>query len=260
MIACFSGTGNSRCVADKLQDALGDELVRFAPGQMLHPKKTNLRVNDGRIIWVTPVHAWGIPSAMQRIIRQMGLISADTNIKHYLVLTCGDDVGYADKQWRRLIRRRHWSARAAFSVQMPNNYTFLPGFDIDPKDVAERKLQAMPGRVAAIIDAIENDDDIVDVVRGSFAWFKSSVLRAMFVRFCSSTKPFHTTDACTGCGKCARNCAVNTIQMVNGHPQWGRPCNICTRCYNSCPMHAIAYGKATKGKGQYMCPGYHLKD
>lgn len=259
MIACFSGTGNSRLVADYIQDALGDELVRFAPGQMLNPKMINLRVTDGRVIWVMPVHAWGMPRAAARIIKSLSLIS-DSDVKHYLVITCGDDIGLADKQWRRVITRRKWNARSAFSVQMPNNYVFMRGFDVDPEELAAKKLEAMPARMAAVVDAIDNDDEIVDVVRGSYPWLKSRVLHPLFNMFCTSTKPFHATDACKGCGRCVRNCSVVTIHLVDGKPQWGKACNVCSRCYHCCPHHAIAYGNATKGKGQYICPGYPLKD
>lgn len=259
MIACFSGTGNSRRVADYIQDALGDELVRFAPGQMLNPRKANLRVTDGRVIWVCPVHAWGMPKAAARVIKYMNLIF-DENVKHYLVLTCGDDIGYADHHWRHLMKKRKWNARAAFSVQMPNTYCFMKGFDVDPEDVAAKKLKAMPSRMAAIVDAIDNDDDMVDVVRGRYPWVKTSILHPLFIAFAHSTKPFHVTDACKGCGKCARNCSVVSIQMVDGKPHWGKECNMCLRCYHCCPHHAIAYGKATEGKGQYICPDYPLKD
>lgn len=259
MIACFTGTGNSRRVAEYISNALGDELVRFAPGQMINPRKINLRVDDGRVIWVLPVHAWGIPSTSARVMKGMGLISPG-EVKHYLVLTCGDDIGLADRQWRRIMHKRGWQARAIFSVQMPNNYTFMRGFDIDPEELAAKKLAAMPSRMAAVVDAIDNDDDIVDVVRGKFPITKTRVLNPLFKLFCSSTRPFHVTDACSGCGKCARNCSVTTIHMVNGKPVWGKACNMCSRCYNCCPNHAVAYGNATKGKGQYLCPGYPLKD
>ena len=39
MIICFTGTGNTRHIADILQDILGDELVRLAPGLMSNPEK-----------------------------------------------------------------------------------------------------------------------------------------------------------------------------------------------------------------------------
>ena len=37
-------------------------------------------------------------------------------------------------------------------------------------------------------------------------------------------------------------------------PHWGNRCAMCLRCYHSCPRNAVAYGKATAGKGRYMAP------
>ena len=60
---------------------------------------------------------------------------------------------------------------------------------------------------------------------------------------------------CTGCGGCARSCPLGNIAMQpGGTPHWGNRCAMCLRCYHSCPRNAVAYGKATAGKGRYMAP------
>ena len=259
MIICFTGTGNSRRIADMLQDALGDQLVRLAPGLMNAPEKILLNVPDGRLIWVFPVHSWGVPSPARRTIRNAQIVS-EGNVEHYLVCTCGDDIGYTDKQWRSMLAERGWTAKGAFSVQMPNTYVFLPGFDVDPAEVAEAKLAAAPKRLETIIAAIREGSDTIDVVRGNMAWMKSKVLNPLYRKFMRSTKPFHTNDSCGGCGKCSRNCPISTITMVDGRPQWGEKCTMCSRCYHCCPRHAIEYGSYTHGKGQSICPGYTLSD
>lgn len=33
-----------------------------------------------------------------------------------------------------------WKCHAGFSVTMPNNYVLLPGFDVDKKELEEKKL------------------------------------------------------------------------------------------------------------------------
>ncbi|MCD8387787.1 MAG: EFR1 family ferrodoxin [Bacteroidales bacterium] len=259
MIVCFSGTGNSRHIADLLQDSLGDEIVRFPPGLMTNPEKIRLPVNDGRIVWVFPVHSWGLPNVIVRVLKH-ARINSRTEVKHYMVCTCGDDIGLLDKQWRKMMRRRRWRDMGAYSVEMPNTYTFMKGFDVDTAEVRDRKLNAAPARVAAIAQAIKDESTQTDVVRGKFAWVKSRVLYPLFIRFMTRTAPFHTTEACNSCGKCARNCPITAIEIVNGHPRWNpKTCIMCTRCYHCCPQHAVAYGSATDGKGQYICQTYSLK-
>lgn len=74
-----------------------------------------------------------------------------------------------------------------------------------------------------------------------------------------SPKPFRHTEKCTSCGLCSRSCPMENIAMKPGGPEWGKHCALCLRCYHICPTHAVAYGKATDGKGQYICPEAHLK-
>lgn len=260
MIICFSGTGNTRHIADLLQDSLGDEIIRLAPGLMCDPSKVNLAPRDGRVIWAFPTHCWRMPDVVRRVIRQ-ATIKSDTPIEHFMVASCGDDIGLADKHWRRAIQKRGWTPRSAFSVQMPNNYVFMRGFDVDPDDVAKAKLAACKGTVAAIADMIEDNSEIVnDVVRGSWPWFKTYVIHPWFYWRKFRIEPFHTTERCNSCGRCVRNCPLQTISMgPDNRPMWSGICSMCLRCYHQCPNHAIAFGKTTEGKGQYIFPGFSLK-
>lgn len=259
MILCFSGTGNSRHVADKLQELLGDELQRPAPGYMKSPDMFRLRISDHRMIWVFPVHAWGLPWATRNVLENMKFVAPDDCV-HHAVITCGDDIGYADVQWRKAIEARGWKAGCAFTVAMPNVYTFMKGFDVDSKQLEAAKLAAVPARAREIAMAIEAEDAATDVVRGKMAWAKTYLLGPWFRAFKMSTKPFHANEHCNGCGKCARNCPLTNISMTGGRPRWGNACTMCSRCYHCCPQHAVQYGSATKGKGQYICPGFSLKN
>ena len=77
-----------------------------------------------------------------------------------------------------------------------------------------------------------------------------------FNKFARSTKSFYTTDACTGCGLCAKNCPTHTITMENNRPVWGSQCYQCLKCINRCPAAAIQYGKATESRGRYTIEKY----
>ena len=35
-----------------------------------------------------------------------------------------------------------------------------------------------------------------------------------------SPRPFHASDACVGCGICARSCPTGNITMKGGRPAW----------------------------------------
>ena len=251
MILLFSGTGNSLHVANLLSARLGDEIITL-------PLKNGGILNKDfeRIIWVFPVYSWGVPPVVSRWIKEIDIPRAE-DVAHHAVMTCGDDIGQADMMWRKEIEARGWRTAGTFSVQMPNTYVLMKGFDVDSESLAEEKIKAAASRVEEISEKIVNlpHPDYSDVVRGGFAWIKTKLIYPYFVKFEMSPKPFHSTTACTGCGVCARSCPLANITMIkarDGHPApaWGQNCALCLGCYHACPHHAVAYGKITKNKGQ----------
>ena len=138
---------------------------------------------------------------------------------------------------------------------MPNTYVLMKGFDVDAPEVAQSKLDASDdaiGRIAAQILA-ETPGDIT--VRLGWSRVKSGIIYPWFIRYAMSPRPFHSTEGCISCGLCARSCPMDNIVMNSGgRPEWHDSCALCLRCYHVCPRHAVAYGKATSGKGQYLEP------
>jgi len=141
MVYCFSGTGNSQWVADKIQGLVADS-------------------NDVYGLFF-PVYGWGIPKAVNEyILKHIEEIQKSEYV--YAVMTCGDDVGYADNVLRNVLGGR---LDAVFSLQMPNTYVCLPGFDVDKDDVAHAKVERALIRVPEIADSISQRDKRTDVVR-----------------------------------------------------------------------------------------------
>lgn len=250
MIICFSGTGNSRFVARRLAHRLGEEIYMLEHEALRDFSKVD--IPDRRVVWVFPTYSWGIPPVVVNAMLQSHCTSADA--KHHMVTTCGDDAGRIAVQWRRIMARKGYRAMHAASVIMPNTYTLMSGFDVDPETLADRKLLDAPARIDRIADVIAQGRAGDDIKAGSFAWFKSSVIYPWFVRHAMSPRPFGADpDRCTHCGLCVRECPCDNITpgADGGTPRWSDRCALCLRCYHICPSHAVYYGKKTHGKGQY---------
>lgn len=249
MIYYFSGTGNSRYAARYIASSL-DEGLDFIP-----EVNTDSEIPEGKSIGlVFPIYSWGVPPLVLDFVA--GLSDAfweSVRIRQlpvWVVMTCGDEVAMAPEMIARKIKSRGVAAISIWSVIMPNNYVLLPGFDVDPKDVEKRKLEAAPGRLEEIVIAIRQHRRVVDVTRGSMPKIRSLVY-PLFKRWGIFPGKWHSTDACIGCGICGRVCPLKNVVIQEGKPHWGKDCCSCLACYHSCPCHAVAYGRLTQGKGQY---------
>lgn len=242
MIYHFSGTGNSLHVAR--------ELARLLECQAL-PMRREMEVGPGEAVFVFPIYCWGVPPY---VLQCLATARVQGRPKAYMVATCGDDAGLADKTFRRAATRAGFSCQGAATVEMPNNYVCMKGFDTDPAEVEQRKLAQCDRKVQAVADWIGHRGFPPPYTRGRWAWVKSRIINPWFVRRQMTPVRFNVGDACVGCGECSRQCPLGNITMQAAgqpRPTWGTDCAFCLGCYHRCPRHAIDWGGQTKNKGQY---------
>lgn len=242
MIYYFSGTGNSRYIAEQLADKMTDRAT-FIP-------TADFNGYTDVIGFVFPIYSWGVPPIVLDFIESLPHCE-NRNIYSYMVATCGDDIGLSTEMLRDALTKKGITLNAAFSIQMPNTYVLLPGFDVDSTEVENKKLKAAELRINEIANMLNNRKEVIDVTKGSIPWLKTKVVYPLFTKYGIDTKKWHTTIDCTGCGMCSKICPVSNISIVDGHPKWGKQCVSCTACYHTCPHNAIKYGNLTTKKGQY---------
>lgn len=254
MIFYFTGTGNSLWVAEALGKALKEPLVAIAnelktyPKELIHP----LWAKE-KILFVYPVHSWGPAVPMMQFISRLKLLGYEGH-SVYSVCTCGDECGYSGSMLQEALRKKRVRLSGSYSVIMPNNYILMPGFDVDTKEVEQRKLQDAPSRISAIVEAIQKEQNVNLYNIGTMPWLKSRVVYPLFANFAVGSNSFRVTDACISCGLCERVCPTGTITLTEGRPVWSNTCVQCVACIHRCPVRAIEYGRGTVKKGRYHHP------
>lgn len=253
MILYFSGNGNTRHAAKTLAKALDEKAYAI---NRLNP--STIAFEGGSFGVMFPVYSWGVPPIVADFISSLSQEFVNGLRNHAIPVwsccTCGDETGMAHEMMRRIFDKRGMEMLGIWSVIMPNTYVLLPGFDVDSKEVEVRKLTEAEKRLAHIAAKIAAADWETDVTIGSLPRLKSRLIYPLFKKYGIFTSKWHHTDDCIHCGICAERCPVGNITMQESGPVWGKNCTSCLACYNYCPVHAIAYGKATERKHQYHYP------
>ena len=240
MIFYFSGTGNSAWVARQLSRLTGDQAYDITALTELPDVQ-----GEKQMGFVFPVYAWGVPEVMAAFAKKLKKSQAFA----FGVCTCGSDAGLAMKRFASC-----YPLDSSYSLAMPNNY--IIGSDTDDEKEIHRKLDAARAELQRMAREISQQERVYRVHEGTLAGIKSGFVNFGFNRFARSARSFFATDACNGCGLCARHCPASAISLREGKPAWAAQCYQCMRCINACPQQAIQYGKATVGRRRYTIQDY----
>ena len=122
MIFWFSGTGNSKYAAQRMAEALNEPLLCMNDRIKAHDTAA---VETGeRLVIVTPTYAWRIPRLVRDWLLQTELRGAR---QAWFVMTCGSEIGSADRYNRELCRAKGLSCMGTAQIVMPENYIAMFG-------------------------------------------------------------------------------------------------------------------------------------
>ena len=244
MILYFSGTGNSNYVAKRIADALGDALVNL--NDRIKASDTSSVETGERVIIVTPTYAWRIPRVVRDWLRKTELRGAK---QAWFVMTCGSEIGNADKYNRELCAEKAISCMGTVQIVMPENYIAM--FSAPQADEARQIVAKAEPSIDRAIAAIQRNQPFAPTRNNLYDRFMSGPVNPIFYKFCVKADAFTVSDTCIGCGQCAKRCPMNNVTLEDGKPVWGKACTHCMACICYCPVSAIEYGKKSVGQPRY---------
>ena len=245
MILYFSATGNCKYVAGRLSEAAGDEALSVVDCM----REGRREFEDDMIVIVSPTYYWALPAIMKRF-----LTGAEFRADYIcLVATYGTTTGAIRQYTEKEIGRK---LDAFFSVRMADSFT--PMFDISTPEKLLKFTSTTEQEIEQVINAVSERKRVKSPsMPKPLAMFFAQPLYNLSAR---KTSKLWVRDSCTGCGKCARKCPVQAIEMKNNRPVWVKDkCEMCLGCLHRCPEFAIQYGNGVSEKhGQYTNPNVTL--
>ena len=247
MIIYFSGTGNSRFVAERLAELTKDELCDVK--SYTREGKGAVFTKPGNYVFVAPVYVSAPALVFLDFIRKS---SFPDNVHAYFVMVCASYMGGSPAYCRKLASEKGFAYLGTAMVSMPQNYLiYWKTFGAEENREKIRQAQSAIERIAGCIQA---GTELPAVEMKAWEYLSAEMILGMYYKFFMKADAFRATEACIGCGRCAAVCPLANIELKDGRPVWGKNCTHCMGCINLCPKQAIEYGKKTGGKFRYPGP------
>lgn len=247
---CYSGTGNTKKVADCFINTLA---ARGVEADLFAIRAGNPYPDEPKdlLIITFPVHAFNAPDGIYRWIRAL---PEGLGRKAAVISVSGGGDAFPQRSSRAgcisRLKKKGYDVVYDKMLAMPSNWMV-------PTDeaVAHKLLEVLPRKVSRIVD---------DLLAGRARREKfhpadrliSHIMEIEKVGARRFGRRLQCGANCSGCGWCAENCPAGNIQMENGRPRFMDRCNMCLGCVYGCPRQAVSPGMM---KSVAIAGGFSLK-
>jgi len=242
---CYSPTGNSRYIAQRLAEALKEtEIVTI-------PSATPVPISE-RVGIILPVIDGYPPEPVLTFIREV-LNDTDLSDMKYLfcIHTYGRHPGYAPLITELALQEIGCVSSYQNSIRMPD--TDITRHALPSNERIEKLRCEADGKLKEIVQDIEKEQIKVSF-KLPFAKLKYRHMMAITERMRHTTKEdFSVSMECDGCGACVSLCPTKNITLENGTVTFGDNCIGCLGCLLRCPKQAIS-SAVILNKGLYNGP------
>ncbi|MBQ5782810.1 MAG: EFR1 family ferrodoxin [Oscillospiraceae bacterium] len=249
MILYFTGTGNSKFVADYLAEKLDDTVVSM--NFYIKNGEYPTLESDSTYIVVAPVYAWRLPPVVEQFLSKT-TFKGSKNI--CVVATMGENSGNADKYTAKLLTDKGMNFTGFIGVAMQNNYLLME--DMPDKTVADEQFKTVVPKLDMIAGKIVAGELLKKDDRTPLAGLMSGIVNWGFSNFMLKNQNFAADERCILCSRCVEFCPANNIRIHNGNIVFGQNCTGCFGCLHRCPVQAINVKGKTETRGRYLCPEY----
>lgn len=235
MIFYFTATGNSLYVAKQLDDA---------PVSIPQVKTQNPSFTAECIGIVSPVYCGELPKIVLDFIKKTTFHTPYL----YLALTYGNDVSDCPEFTKKQLDALGLNVSYIGTVKMVDNY--LPVFDMDAQRATEKHVDDQLDKIKEDIAARKTY--IPTATSKARKLHKTVAAMNKLMPSMNNGAALKVTDACYGCGICAKVCPIGNLKIENGKSlRISNTCLFCLACIHACPGNAIRLKKEKNPQARY---------
>ena len=250
-ILYFSGTGNTRWVANEIEsqlNKLGKEVKTYSIESSVD--FTAIKPDDHIIIGF-PVCDSNAPYPMQKFISAMPEGESRLVSVFCTQAAASGDTGYHISE---MLKVKGYMPHCIRHFRAPNNihipsYRFTKPLDSKDADALLEKqipnIEKYAKEVTEKQKAIRGDYLFAHLVGG----LQRAYLDKMIAK--ASAQMIVLNDRCINCNTCTKVCPTANITCEEGKYLFGKNCTMCMRCYSMCPTVAICFGEKNSNTEKY---------
>ena len=253
MILYFSATGNTKLMAETLAERLNDESADL----LLRIKNNDYSEihSDRPFIICSPVYVSELPCFVSDYLKKVSFSGCPDA---YGIFTNGGYSGIAGGQLKKIIAQKNMRFNGYAEFKLPSNHmTNRSHKDLDETEIINR-IKTSLGKVGKVAGIIQNGSRFRNRHIFLLEYIVTLPIAPVLCYYTQGTKGFRAKDNCISCGKCAKLCPMNVIELntTTGKekkmPVWvAERCAHCMSCIQNCPVEAIEYLDITEGRKRY---------
>lgn len=231
MVFYFTATGNSLYAAKHFSEN------PISIPQVIHQDQLHFEAEAIGI--VSPIFAGEPPKIVLEFLKKASLVTDYL----YIIYTYGKSDSDAPEYTARLLKEMGITVQYIYTIKMVDNY--LPSFDMEEELQMDKQVEKQ--LKTAIGDVKARNREIPEAPEEGRALHAMAAKRNRDNPAINNGEQITVTDACIGCGICAKVCPVGIFSVENGTAKRKRnTCEFCLSCAQNCPQKAITLSISDK--------------
>lgn len=246
MVLYFSATGNTEYIAKELAKRLNDECINLL--ERFKTQDHSPLHSEKPFVICAPVYVCEMPRFMSKYLKEQ-VFSGSKDV--YFTFTSGGYCGISGVLAKSMFKKKNMVYHGHAEFKMPRNYVASDAYAMLSAEETEERIQAAYQKLDSVAADILSGNQLTARHVFLFETIITVPFNPVWCKLKLRAKDFYATDACIGCGKCAKLCPLNNISLKDKMPVWGDQCTHCMACIGNCPKEAIEYGTITQAKEKY---------